>query len=301
MRKTPVLTVALTCFLAFMPPAAAQEGTAPDAAGAMALPPDLDDILAGQEAEAADALADVLAGSEVRQQVLDMAMGQVRFPATVLGPLREALDGLLQTPAPRMALAGEMRKQFDQFGIASPNAEQIARVAATMLPAWALDGVDAGLPRMQPADQRAVLATRLAIAESLSPDRCEAYLSDWATDGRVIEMSAIAAMPPDRAAAVLGLLMTASLAGYGQDAPAPAMDPADEDRARQTLGAAIMAAVDASPDPDKLIAALSPTAWGDPADTCTARRLVLRTALDLPAPEGDQALRLIAAFGLDGY
>jgi hypothetical protein len=228
-------------------------------------------------------------------------MGQVRFPAAVLGPLRDTLDGLLQNAPARSALAVEMRRAFGAFGIDSPSAEQTARVAATMLPAWALEGADAGLKRLPPADRRAILATRLAIAETLTPDRCEAYLSDGATDARVIEMSAIAAMPPDRATAVLRLLVAASLAGYGEGAASPAMAPADEDSARRTLGAAIMAAVDASPDPDRLIAALSPTAWGDPADGCDARRLVLRTALDLPAPDGDQALLLIATFGLDGY
>jgi hypothetical protein len=227
-------------------------------------------------------------------------MAQVRFPDAVRGPLRAALLDLLHNPAAQAALSGAVGEEFDSYGIAAPTQDQIARVAATMLPGWALDGVAVGLPRLPVADQRAILATRLAIAESLSPERCEAYLSIWAHDARAIEMSAIAAMPPDRANAVLGLLMAASLAEYRDDPPRLRMVPADEDRARQTLGAAIMAAVDASPDPDRLIAALSPTAWVDPADACAARVLILRTALDMPAPDGDLAVRLIAEYGLDG-
>lgn len=310
------LIICLLLTLGLAPPAIAQvtdqDGNASDTAGdastqppaaagdPVPLPPGLDDILDGQRSAAAEGMAATLARPEVRTRVLDLAMAQVRFPAPVLDPFRAALDALLQDAAARAALAATMHRQFDQFGIARPTDDQIFRVAATMLPGWALDGAAAGLSRLPVADLRAVLATRLAIAESLSPQRCDAYFSDWSPDASAIEMSAIAAMPPDSAAAVLRLMMAASLAEYRDDPPTDAMAAAVEDEARRTLGAAIMAAVDASSDPDRLIGALSPTAFADPADVCAARVLVLRAALDMPAPQGDLALRLIAAFGLDG-
>jgi hypothetical protein len=304
MRQTPsrLLAVALLTAFALPAPAGAQEAKEPQKPpAATALPPDLDDILAGQAAAAAAPIGAALARPEVQARALDLAMAQVRFPDALRGPFRAALEDLLRNAAAQAALAASVGQAFDDFGIASPSDDQITRVAATLLPAWALDGATSGLPRLPVAEQRAILAIRLGIAESLAPERCETYLWDGADGARAIEMSALAAMPSDSATAFLGRLMAASMAEYGDDPPFVPLPPADEDQARRALGAAIMAKVDASPDPDRLIAALSPTAWGQPDQGCAARVLVLRAALDLPAPDGDLAVRLIAGYGMDGF
>jgi hypothetical protein len=298
MRLLPSLTIALSVALAFAPPASAQEGTAPQ--GATPLPPDLDDILADQLTAEAEAMAATLAQPVLQERALALAAAQTRLPGPARDALMAGLAGLLQDDAARQALAVAMRDQFDQFGIDSPTDEQISRVAATLLPPWALDSAAIGLPQLPVADQRALLSARRTIAESLSVERCEMYLSDYATDARAVELSAIAALPPEQAAVEITRLMAASRAAHGDKPATATLAPADEDEARRTLGVAIMAAVDASPDPDRLIAALSPTAYVDPADGCAARLVVLRAALDMPAPAGDQAIRLIAAYGLDG-
>ncbi len=278
MRTLAATTLALIA-LGLAPPAAAQD--------------------TGVQNPPADVIVTALSGEPVRTRMVDLAMGQVRFPAALQAPLRRALSDLVASPAAQAALGTALRDQFTQFGFVTPSDDQIARVGATLLPSFALDGAAEGLPRLPVADQRAVLATRLSIAEGLTAERCDAYLNDRA-EARGIEMSAIAALPPDRAAEVLGRLMAASLARYQGDLPDGSLPPADEDRARRALGAAIMAAVDAGPDPGAMIAALSPLAYPAPAESCAARLLTLRAALALGPPDGDLAVRLIADYGLDG-
>jgi hypothetical protein len=220
-------------------------------------------------------------------------------PAAMTAPFQSFVGTLYDLPQLRDTMATEIARAFMTVGLLPDNPVGVGRVAAEYLAAYGEPEARRGVTRRPVPEQRAYLADTLRIAAAMTPAQCGGFLDGTmpADQQRRQVLAAVATWPAQDQTALLNNRAAAIMAAVQDAPPAVPMAAADAETARQTLGLAALAAIDASANGPDLLAAFGDPSGADPANRCAVQMIVIQTALAGTGPEGDRWLRYLIEHG----
>jgi hypothetical protein len=259
----------------------------------------MDDFDLGPPPELVAQIRAMLDDAALRDDALAQARDRVTAPEPVIEPFVGFLTALFDQTAVRDALAVEVARPFDDFGMSPDNPEIVARMTAEQLVGWGAEEALFGMARLPVAEQRGFLADTLRVADTLEPAECAAYLDD-VMDGAQIRQTEITAMAAWSAAEIETALIrnAAAIVAEVQDNPALRdLSPTDFDAAQKMAGERMIAAIEAAENAEALLLAYGNPDGADPADVCAVHKSNLRVVLDTEGPDGDLLVRYLVSFG----
>jgi hypothetical protein len=238
-----------------------------------------------------------------QKAAIDLALTRLKVPDALRPVLAAHFKALLADPFVIAQFAQSVGETFTSMGVTPSNPDVIARMAGEQLPGWGNDWVMLGVARLDAAQQAQAIALRIRLAKEASPQDCadEMAMPAGLTQPGAAQMRVMATWPVADVQAATALWRAAMVAQLS-DAPAvtDALTPEQRSQVYEAASRAIVTAMDAAPDADKLYAAFGYPEQAVPEDICAAHLTMLQAVQGMTGPEAALALRYVTDFGLNG-
>ncbi|MFM2391489.1 MAG: hypothetical protein RLZZ437_3044 [Pseudomonadota bacterium] len=244
------------------------------------------------------AVQNLLEDPAARATMMETIAARGLAPPAVAEAFEQYIAALFDNAEVRNRAATEIARVHFEMGVTPGNPETVGRMAAEYIALFGEAEARLGMRRLPVDVQRNYLAGLLRIAEGLPVELCGPFLDGTLEVGqeRRLILSAIADWAEKDRTDLLIERAAATIVEV-QDAPFDAMTDADAGIARQALGSAAMAAIDASENATAMLTAFSDPFLASPADLCAVHKLILQGTLATSGPDADLGVRYLVQSG----